>query len=312
MLTETILTLIIISFLLIVIIYRFIKFALIIPHPSQEFKCTSDIECSNGKCLNGICNCNLGWEGIQCNIYSPFGMSNKCDQIPKKCEVNEDCASCVIESTCEDVSKIKNKFNLKGKYCMPIKPQNKCNEDNGGVWVWSGWENIEGMGWRCECQYQDAFGGPSCNDQFICKGGKLGEVTPDKNPFNRKCECKNITCTKNEDCVYGPCINGICVGQRLGLSDGTQPPCQKDQDCEYGECINNLCEAIPSLGYNVTPSCIKDSCYPGGQWDEGINKCKCDRNYKNVGNICCKDKNTDCVQDSECCLGLSCKNKKCN
>lgn len=315
--SNTIISIVIILLLIIFIIYLFRKK---FNKDNNNFKCQSNQDCNNGSCVDGKCKCDPNFKGDKCDVYDiNNNNSNNCSLVPQKCNTDSDCLSCDSKEDyiCEDSSQIKNPYNLTGKYCIPQKPKSGCNIQNGGVWVWSGWQNIEGMGWECQCQYPDAFGGPSCDESYMCLGGKF---TPSKdgNPYNGICECKNINCQKDSDCLFGPCKSGICVGQKSGLSSSIKQKCLKDKDCIYGECINGICPDSPPVGYGVNPQCVPDACYPSGQWTAKNNidgSCSCQKGYISNGYLCKScDCETKCSIDSDCvsnnCYAGICLNQK--
>jgi len=174
---------------------------------------------------------------------------------------------------------------------MPVKPNKGCNIQNGGLWVWKGWQNIEGMGWDCQCQYPDAFGGPSCDDSYICLGGKF--INKDGNPYNGDCECKNIGCTKDSDCQFGPCDKGVCVGQKSGLGGGFRKKCKVNIDCLYGSCNDGECTGEPPIGNGINPQCVPDGCWskenPKSQWikiNNASGYCSCQPGFYSNGYLC--------------------------
>ncbi len=271
--TETIFTIgIIVLFIALIVVY-FIYFRKK-PKP-KPFQCTDNKSCSDhGVCKNGVCDCDEYWTGKDCSVFvsDPYVDPKKCLQYPKKCETNDDCKVCekTVEFECKESL---NVIGVKGKHCLPVKPEKECDINNGGMWVWSGWQNIEGMGWTCECQYPNAFGGPGCKDRFICKDGILKGNDP--NPFKRTCECKDIQCKGSTDCKYGPCVQDVCIGQKTGIG-----------------------------GDGVTPQCVIDGCYPNGQWDG--TKCKCGPGYISSDYFC---RSCDC--ETPCKSNMDCISNKC-
>ncbi|KAI8124767.1 Protein HEG like protein 1, partial [Lucilia cuprina] len=66
---------------------------------NKELKCTNDCDkdgtqCTNGVCLNGVCHCNDGWGGCNCNVQD----ENECKYRP--CDVFAHCTNTLGSFTC--------------------------------------------------------------------------------------------------------------------------------------------------------------------------------------------------------------------
>uniref|UniRef100_A0A1A9ZCQ7 EGF-like domain-containing protein n=1 Tax=Glossina pallidipes TaxID=7398 RepID=A0A1A9ZCQ7_GLOPL len=66
---------------------------------NKELKCTNDCDkdgtqCINGVCLNGVCHCNDGWGGCNCNVQD----DNECKYRP--CDVFAHCTNTLGSFTC--------------------------------------------------------------------------------------------------------------------------------------------------------------------------------------------------------------------
>lgn len=139
--------------------------------------------------------------------------------------------------------------------------------------------------------------------------------------------CVNKTCQKtckvNSDCGAYPCVNGVCVTNSavlqgaspflFGLCDCSSQTCSTDADCA-GNCLNGTCvNQRVALGPDGVPTCVKDTCAPGGQF-VSIDKppytygyCECSSGYTASGNTCVY---TDTEKPSKYCA-LGCGHGTC-
>lgn len=154
---------------------------------------------------------------------------------PQTKDVNKSCTKNSIEcnpndlnscNNCNDNVEIKcQKLNDTDKkyYCLPKKPDAQCNSKNGGLWVWSGWSDIDKMEWDCLCNYPHISSNKGCtNLNFgVCEGGtwKYDAVTDKRPPNFDDCQCpENTVKIKRPNSEIPMCISQeICGG--FGLTD---------------------------------------------------------------------------------------------
>jgi len=130
-------------------------------------------------------------------IYSPVAQevfidpdlrdtSKECSTTPQLCTQDKDCKSCreanEVEVTCQDINRsvlqAKKYGKTGGKYCLPKKADQPCNEKLGGMWTWSGFSGLDGLPssqeWDCLCTLPEIAASNGCAlNSNICKGGKF-------------------------------------------------------------------------------------------------------------------------------------------
>ena len=146
-------------------------------------------------------------------------------------------------------------------------------------------------------------------DPVKCKADPkngCGGYTPDQITALCGTACKSGTCQKTckllLDCGSYPCEGGVCVtnpGSLLGanpfeygLCDCSNQSCSTDADCA-GTCLKGFCVGQRvALGPNGVPTCVKDTCAPGGTFTTldippyTYGYCECSTGYSAQGNTC--------------------------
>jgi len=224
--------------------------------------------------------------------------NKECSVNPQLCTVDKDCENCVesqnVEITCQDMnrSELQSKKYGKsgGKYCLPKKADQPCNEKLGGMWAWSGYSGLEGtpgaQEWDCLCTIPEIAASNGCKlNNNICKGGEFNydalgaqSNTP---PLPVHCKCPEghvKVWTENQAilCVpYGP---GFCADEK-GVYN--------EEICKsfFSNPNDNICGLEPKTGVN-------DCGTPAPKPDHKINNIMCADlvDKKNKGN-CIKDLN---------------------
>lgn len=142
-----------------------------------------------------------------------------CSNWAVECKTNGDCAECidndVFEIRCQETG-IKRK-----KYCTPKIPDKPCNEDLGGVWVWTGWSSTRTREWECLCAYPEIAGNKGCTklNPNVCKGGTYGYSAKRSNrgPVPSDCVCSKGSVRITSDNNVPMCIPenpGFCPDER--------------------------------------------------------------------------------------------------
>lgn len=111
-----------------------------------------------------------------------------CSENPVPCVSDSDCKICVdggvFEMKCQ---------NLRGSnYCLPKTPDQPCNLDLGGQWVWTGWADTRNKDWECLCTFPEIAGNIGCTrvNPNVCRGGKYSFThTETRGPIPEDCEC---------------------------------------------------------------------------------------------------------------------------
>lgn len=122
-----------------------------------------------------------------------------CLATPVPCETNEDCQACGdnVETQCVELARHtpeqEKVYGKSGKFCLPAKPEQKCNEKLGGLYVWTGWSEINRQEFDCLCSYPEIAGGPGCSqlNPNVCQGGTYtyDAVKDKRGPKPSDCKC---------------------------------------------------------------------------------------------------------------------------
>lgn len=125
-----------------------------------------DIECGIGDCVDGICDCPDGFEGVNCEIELCFGVpciNGDCDPQTKKCNCN---------------------LNYYGDYCDQLCVNGVF--ENGNCNCFEGYEGI-----ACETKSRDRFLGWWSCLQWTRVSQVGGSPAPGFLPGSIKFECGN-------------------------------------------------------------------------------------------------------------------------
>lgn len=170
-------------------------------------------------------------------IISPQGGANGqvCMSTQVKCETNADCGVCVdnVEMTCQPLARYtkdqEKYYGKNAKFCLPAKPRQKCNEKNGGIYVWTGWGDTERQEFDCLCTYPDYFGGEGCEvmNAGVCDGEGSFDYdarTSETGPGESHCKCPSgkamvtrtigglPTCVPNDGKIFPSYYSGTNQG----------------------------------------------------------------------------------------------------
>jgi hypothetical protein len=156
------------------------------------------------------------------------------------CTSDEDCNKCAeigddIEMSCATI--VENPHVSKTKkisVCLPktVTLSNDCNENNGAIKVWSGWNNPERMEWDCVCTYPDWAGGSDYKGKTTC------ELNPDI--------CQGGTWNYDATTATGPPTADNCTcdaSDQHHIRELTK--CSVLSDREKQECIDDINKIYP-------------------------------------------------------------------
>lgn len=208
--------------------------------------------------LNRAATC--GAEPMPCNLSRPT-----------------ECAKCGDSWECTRVGAEDTDYNIEGTFCLPLKPTSACTSESPdptermqGRYRWTGWGGLNVQSWECACPYprfypMDTTGGSitegACKRSGeVCRHGvwkypcrrvpgdptRCAALSEEEeaalvgsDPLqNGMCDCSNVPCNSGADCASNLCIDGVCVGQRLGMDTTTG-----------------------------LPRCVRDTCREGTQWE---------------------------------------------
>ena len=115
---------------------------------------------------------------ISIDPMDEFGFKAFCQSVQTSCNVDEDCKKKCddnIELKCVDLDRTDPQaalYGASGKFCLPEKPAQICNTQNGGIWAWTGWSSTDRMEWDCLCTYPQIAGGAGCElNPNVCNNG---------------------------------------------------------------------------------------------------------------------------------------------
>ncbi|KAK3091097.1 hypothetical protein FSP39_017083 [Pinctada imbricata] len=221
-------------------------------------KCTlmdpcEGVNCVNGSCSNGMCNCIAGFTGSQCqhNI-------DECASMP--CGMNGQCMDMVNSYDCQCNS------GFTGTNC-------ETNiDDCPGSCDLTNTDRREDRVNECRCICKPGYTGVNCTDtvdecmSYPCQHGAT--CIDGDNDYTCNCtegwDGKNCQNVKNY-CANSPCSNN---GDCYNLFDGRFCRCQ-------GGTRGETCDDAPPL-CNIVQPCVNS----GVCWDtEGSTKCNCTDNY---------------------------------
>ena len=161
-----------------------------------------------------------------------------CSHNPKKCVKDDDCDNCIessksqgeLEITCQEIPRTslqsKKYGKSGGKYCLPKKADQPCNQKLGGMWTWSGYSSLEGTGlsqeWDCVCTIPEIAAGNGCPlNANICQGGDFyyDATGKDSNtpPHPVHCRCPENSVkilTSNGSIICSPYNAGYCADEK--------------------------------------------------------------------------------------------------
>jgi len=258
--------------------------------------------------------------------------SSGCGDTAVPCSLDK--PECECGFVCTSVDSNDTDYGVEGMYCLPPKHiESACAqvpEDPSvhmqGKLHWTGWTGYDVQDWECACPYSRYYpmgpDGKCTRSSELCRYGNWkypckqvvvdGKVTNQceggvvgSDPMqNGMCSCDNVTCNDDEDCA-GTCVDGVCTGQRLGLSDTGIPecvkdtcrvsvPCKKHDDCPgKSECENEYCASTCT----VDEDCGSGGVCTSGKCEWGVWKlsdikpyvfgtCECPEGCKSKGTIC--------------------------
>lgn len=203
-----------------------------------------------------------------------------CLSTPKKCTQNNDCKNSCLnteEMICQEMSRSElqaKKFGKTGgKYCLPKKADQPCNENYGGMWTWSGYSGLDGttaaQQWDCLCTLPEIAAGNGCPlNNNICKGGEFtydarGEQsnTPPL-PVHCKCPEGNVKIWAENGSI-------LCIPFNPGYCADEQGTYNKDICSNFFSNPNDtICGIEPKSGVN-------DCGFPAPKPNYEINKIMC-------------------------------------
>lgn len=141
----------------------------------------------------------------QAIIMNPDNTPEKpsCLQQNIPCVIDDDCknvCSDPVELKCVTVYIPENQKSTYGEtksFCKPALPSQTCNQEHGGIWVWTGDSESETQGWSCVCAYPGYYGNlnDGCNslNPGICSQGTFdyNAFTQNTPPNADNCTCGN-------------------------------------------------------------------------------------------------------------------------
>lgn len=128
------------------------------------------------------------------DFINPVAVSTRpvCSEEPVPCVTDADCSVCqddkVFEMKCQDIQG--------NRYCLPKTPEQPCNLDLGGQWVWSGWADTNNKEWECLCTYPEIAGNIGCTklNPNVCRGGIYTfSKNSTRGPRPEDCKCPENT-----------------------------------------------------------------------------------------------------------------------
>lgn len=207
--------------------------------------------CSNeGITLGGrenfICDCPVGYEGLQCErcadgfFGSPLTPGNYCQ--PCDCSGN---VSPVERGVCDRVT----------GQCL------KCLGNTAG--------------WRCEQCKENHFGDPERGQCIPCGCVQPGSISDSCDPASGQCQCRPLY-------VGRQCHR--CQDGHGGVEQGC-PPCHCSNRGSYSQMcdpVTGLCPCKPGVGGRTCSNCLEDHY---GNLSDGCSECQCDP-VGSVGTSC--------------------------
>ena len=187
---------IVISFLVILFVVTFLVIFGLVYHPKETAV---------------IINPQHGTNGVNCLTTGT------------PCETNGDCSVCTdgVEMTCQPLNRYSPEqeklFGKSGKYCLPTKPRAPCNEQHGGVQVWTGWADTERMEFDCLCTYPDYWGDSGCQylNAGVCNGNdgtfEFDATTSTEPPGKDNCHCPSGTTMVVREIGGSP----LCIPEKI-------------------------------------------------------------------------------------------------
>ena len=240
-----------------------------------------------------------GADAVPCDLADPYS-----------------CEGCGETFRCTSVGANDTDYNVEGAFCMPAKPVSACSrvpqdpsQHMQGKLHWTGWAGVDVQTWDCACPYPRYYPMDTSADSpstgackrssalcrhgtwtYPCKRsetdpGSCQPLTPEQTTelvgsdplMNGRCSCDNVPCSGDQDCA-GACVDGVCVGQRLGMNPSSGLP----------ECVPDTCGA--------TIPCNDDTPCPGGARCEGG---------------VCQESSSTCASDSDCGVAGRCAQGRC-
>jgi hypothetical protein len=136
--------------------------------------------------IYGQMNKKVGLPSIGSPIIPPGSTKNKiCSEEKVSCDPNDPNAC----RNCADTEEMKC-VNVSGEnLCLPKEPDIKCNEANGGRYIWTGYGFTQSKDWQCLCSRPEIYNGPDCNTRnpSYCSNGVLAEDI--NTPLRNICKC---------------------------------------------------------------------------------------------------------------------------
>ena len=136
---------------------------------------------------------------INLNPDDSSSQKPQCLQENIQCKIDQDCNICSenIEFKCVTLNRPSNigTYGPVQSICKPAIPSETCNQEHGGIWVWTGYGETNTQDWSCVCAYPGYFGnlndGCTSLNPGICQGGTFTynayEQNTPPNPDNCTC-----------------------------------------------------------------------------------------------------------------------------
>jgi len=225
----------------------------------------SCIGCTNGRCLDGQCMCNVGWGGDNCTT--------------ELCPGN-----CGAHGVCENDARCVCKDGFSGKGCEVAPGCPDACSDNG-VCI-----PIPGANKGSKCKCKAGFAGLAC-EMEICPGAKSGKMCSGHGKCNNKqllagvespCKCKTgwngLKC-ETPVCPNDCSGNGVC---NLKTKKCTCAVGFKGEDCNVEGCDKGYMTKDPSKRC-AFQYCNPIDCNGHGECSPKAQKCVCQSGWIGAG-----------------------------
>ena len=183
-----------------------------------------------------------GPEEIQIS-HNMVDFQSDCLKTKVICKNDSDCSNCKDANV--DIKCSKEPNDITG-FCLPKKPDDKCNTKNGGKYVWTGWGDTNTMGWECFCTVPSiASSGGTCEiNPNVCMYKDDDEKFKsglDENWLEQASQ----KAEQSNDVFQDLCTCGVGYTKIKNITDGgkTIPQCVPNVDksaCETTEMCNKM------------------------------------------------------------------------
>lgn len=267
------------------------------------------------------------------------------EKMPCQMTTPGSCEQCGDDWVCTHVDSNDTDHDIEGDYCLPVKPSSACahaptnpTERMQGQFKWTGWSGVNVQDWECSCPYPrfypmdttpDSLTHGACkrssalcrhgtwNYPCVRKDGTTCEELSDEetaalvgsDPLQYgMCSCENVPCNDDDDCA-GNCVDGVCVGQRLGMNTinglpecmvdtctarvmcGPGTPCPGGALCVSGVCSESTSSCDTDTDCGVSGTCTSSKC-SWGKWKAletppyVFGLCECPNGCESIGSVC--------------------------